>query len=40
MKVGTLSLSGVRLLNFGYTVMGLNAGLILANLGFSPAKID
>ena len=40
MKAGTLPLSGVRVLDFGYTVMGLTAGLILANLGFSPAKFD
>lgn len=40
MKADTLPLSGVRVLDFGHTVMGLIAGLILANLGFSPAKID
>ena len=40
MKAGTLPLSGVRVLDFGNTVMGLIVGLILANLGFSPAKID
>ena len=40
MKAGTLPLSGVRVLDSGHTVMGLIAGLILANLGFSPAKID
>ncbi len=40
MKAGTLPLSGVRVLDFGHTVMGRTAGLILANLGFSPAKID
>ena len=40
MKVGALPLSGVRVLDFGHAVMELTAGLILANLGFSPAKID
>lgn len=40
MNAGTLPLSDVRVLDFGHTVMGLTAGLILANLGFSPAKID
>ena len=40
MKAGTLPLSCVRVLDFGHTVMGLIAGSILANLGFSPAKID
>jgi crotonobetainyl-CoA:carnitine CoA-transferase CaiB-like acyl-CoA transferase len=40
MKAGTLPLSGVRVLDFGHTVMGPTAGLILSNLGFSPAKID
>lgn len=40
MKAGTLPLSGVRVFNFGHTVIGLTVGLILANLGFSPAKID
>ena len=40
MKAGTLPLSGVRVLDFGHTVMGLTAGLVLAKLGLSPAKID
>jgi crotonobetainyl-CoA:carnitine CoA-transferase CaiB-like acyl-CoA transferase len=40
MKAGTLPLSDVRVLDSGYTVVGLIADLILANLGFSPAKID
>ena len=40
MKVGALPLSDVRVLDSGHTVMRLIAGLILANLGFSPAKID
>ena len=40
MKAGTLPLLGFRALDFGHTVMGLTAGLVLANLGFSPAKID
>ena len=40
MKAGTLPLSDVRVLDSGHTVMGLIAGLILANRGFSPAKID
>ncbi|MDC1293647.1 hypothetical protein N8Z70_01225 [Candidatus Puniceispirillum sp.] len=40
MKAGTLPLLGVRVLDFGHTVMGLAARLILANFSFSPAKID
>ena len=40
MKAGTLPLSDVRVLDFVHTVMGLIAGLNLASLGFSPAKID
>ena len=40
MIADTLPLSGIRVLDFGHTVMGPTAGLILANLGFSPATID
>ena len=40
MKAGTLPLLGFRALDFGHTAMGLTVGLVLANLGFSPAKID
>ena len=32
MKVGTLPLLGIRVLDFGHTVMGPTAGLILADL--------
>ena len=40
MNAETLPLSDVWVLDFGHTVMGPTAGLILANLGFSPAEID
>ena len=40
MIADTLPLSGIRVLDFGHTVIGLTVGLILASLGFSPAKID
>ena len=40
MIAGTLPLSGVRVLDFGHTVMGPTAGLILADLGAEVIRIE
>ena len=40
MLADTLPLSGVRVLDFGHTVMGPTAGLILADLGAEVIRIE